>query len=490
MKNLKSIRLGNVKLIPLIVLCTVILVFPLILREYRKDPLVEDVSYYHARIAQQISSDFGLPRKDALLYSNRIFPLIPALPLLLALPNLIFRIPIMTLSKILPILVGILSFLLFFLLLKELKINKKIMNISLLLLVISPPFIYIFTTLNDHLIPIFLVLLSFLLFLRNKKFLSAILFLLIPLFSISDSFIGLFFFFIYIVSTKRKFRTFFFLLLSVLIISLLQYLPFVILYGFPEIPAFKISEEGINFAFQNFISDFGGKFGIGLFSILLGFSGLAVVWRKKYKNLLVYTLCVALVVISFYLAWLIIYLNFLLVILASIGLIYLIKIKWESKLIKNFIIFILICGIIISGVSHIDRISKLSPSKMMFDSLKILKEKSKPNEIVFSHYSNGFWINGIADRPVIMDRYFIYTPNVNQLHKDSQNIFYSINLEDTTKLLDKYKVKYIWIDKKMKESQVWKREEEGLLFLLKYSRKFENIHSDEETEIWKVKENL
>jgi len=217
---------------------------------------------------------------------------------------------------------------------------------------------------------------------------------------------------------------------------------------------------------------------------------VAVVWKKKYKNLLVYTLCIALIIISFYLTWLIIYLNFLLVILASIGLINLIKGKWESKLIKNFIIFILICGVIISGVSHINRVSELPPSKTVFNSLEILKEKSKPNEVVFSHYSNGFWISGVANQPVIMDRHLIYTPNINQRHGDSQNIFYSINLENTTKLLDKYEIKYIWIDKEMKEGQVWEREEEGLLFLLKYSKKFEKIHSDEETEIWKVKENF
>ncbi|MAG50353.1 hypothetical protein CL621_01770 [archaeon] len=496
MKNQKSIKLENVKLIAIPLLCMVVLVFPLILREINGEPLAEDISYYHTRIAQQISDKLWLPKEDNYLYGGRMMPLIPGLATFLAVPNLIFNIPINTFSKILPILIGVFSFLIFFMLLQEFKVDKRLTDISLFLLVISPPFIYTFTTLNDHIIPVFLILLSSLLYLRNKKFFSLMTFLLIPLFSIPDAFIGLFFFFIYLLSTKKKLKPFFFMLLLVSIISLVQYLPMILSYGLPELLDFKVSEKGVNFAFQNFISDFGGKFGVSLFSILLGISGLFVVWKKKYKNLLIYTLFIVLIVLSFYLTWLIVYLNFLLIVLASVGLIYLMKKKWESRLIKNFIILIFVFGLIFSGISHINRISKMPPSKLVFDSLNNLR--LEPEGVVLSHYSNGFWISGIANKPVVMDRHFIYMPNVNQRNRDLQDIFYSINVEDITKLLDKYNINYIWIDKEMKEGQVWSREDDGLLFLLNYNpkilgiryRKFEKIYSNEETEIWRVKENF
>lgn len=489
MKNLKSIKLETVKLIAIPLLCMVILVFPLVLREFNREPLAEDISYYHTRIAQQISDNLWLPKEDNYFYGGRMMPLIPGLAIFLALPNLIFNVPITTFSKILPILTGVFSFLIFFMLFQELKVGKKLTDISLFLLVISSPFIYTFTVLNDHAIPIFLILLSFLLYLKNIKVFSLMTFLLIPLFSIPDSFIGLFFFFIYLLYTKKKLKPVFFMLLLVSVISLIQYLPIMLSYGLPELLDFKVNERGVNFAFQNFISDFGGKFGISLFSILLGISGLFVVWKKKYKNLLIYTLFIVLIAVSFYLAWLIIYLNFLLVVLASIGLIYLMKKKWESRLIKNFIILIFVCGLILSGISHINRISKMPPSKLIFDSLNNLK--LEPEGVVLSHYSNGFWISGIANKPVVMDRHFIYMPNVNQRNRDLQDIFYSINLEDTTKLLNKYNIKYIWIDKEMKEGQVWEREDDGLLFLLEIGyKKFEKIYSNEETEVWRVKENF
>ena len=67
---------------------------------------------------------------------------------------------------------------------------------------------------------------------------------------------------------------------------------------------------------------------------------------------------------------------------------------------------------------------------------------------------------------------FDYSPDVEQRYNDSITTFNSRNLKNTMTILDKYNVTYIWIDKKMKTGQVWEKENQGLLFLLKNTQLF------------------
>ena len=83
-----------------------------------------------------------------------------------------------------------------------------------------------------------------------------------------------------------------------------------------------------------------------------------------------------------------------------------------------------------------------------------------------------------------MDELFDYAPEVEQRYNDSMTIFNSRNLKTTTQLLDKYNITYIWIDKKMKTGQVWEKENQGLLFLLKNSERFKSVYDLDEVEIW------
>lgn len=126
----------------------------------------------------------------------------------------------------------------------------------------------------------------------------------------------------------------------------------------------------------------------------------------------------------------------------------------------------------------------MQPTPEEVKSLEWLKHNSKESDIVLSHYSNGFWIEYFANRPVILDSYFDYINDLEQKHADSVTIFNSRSLTMTTKLLDKNDITYIWINKPMKEGLVWTESDDGLLFLFSNKEKFKKVYSDGWIEIW------
>ena len=87
-----------------------------------------------------------------------------------------------------------------------------------------------------------------------------------------------------------------------------------------------------------------------------------------------------------------------------------------------------------------------------------------------------------------MDEKTLYAPDVNKRYLDSQEIFTSRNLEKTKNILGGYNLSYIYITPEMKQGLVWNYEEDGLLFVLKFSpESFEKIYDKDGIEIWKVK---
>ena len=103
-----------------------------------------------------------------------------------------------------------------------------------------------------------------------------------------------------------------------------------------------------------------------------------------------------------------------------------------------------------------------------------------------SHYSKGDWIQAISGNPVILDSNMGYISLLDARFNDSDELFYTRNLRLARELLNKYEVKYIWIDKEMKEGLIWTREEQGLLFLFRNKENFKKVYSNDNVEIWEV----
>lgn len=466
-------------IVSIILLSTiVILTLPYILRE--SSILIGDESYYHLKIASLIQEK-GYTNFDPLSYGGR--PLLTPLgwSFKLAKISSIFNISLEFTSKLIPFILGILTALLFYYTLKNLKLPKKIRIISTLAFIISPIFIYSFSTSNYYFIPLFLNLLAFYLFLKNLKILTTILIAATTFFGIIHPIIGLAAILIYTLIKNKKLSLWFYITTIItLILILFNYLPILIKYGLPIL--FTIDKLPI---YQQLFSDLGGKISLSIFALILALVGIIVTWKKKSTYVAIHLIFLILLIISLFYAPLLIYLNTLLAVLVAFGMLRLMQRKWESKFIKNFTIFILALGLIFSGLSYAKQTADSLPNQEIVDGLSLIK--SEEEKTVFSYYTNGYWINSIAKKPNVMDPLFTYAPDLEQVYEDSQELFYSRDLENSTKIIEKYNIGYIFITPEMKDGKVWHEDEEGLLFVLEFSKNFERLFNQKGVEVWKVK---
>ena len=462
-------------IIYLIGIAITILLIPHLTRFFvYENTLIGFESYYDSRIIETIANQ-GIIEYDYLSYSGSEYIFNPYHYILASLSSII---NLGLLLRLFPFIFGILSLLIFYNILKKIGIELNARFLTGLIFALSPIFIYFFTLPNQHTIPFFLNLVAFYFFLsKGPYFLISILsFMVIPFFGLSHAIVGFLAILSYGLSNKKMMSKVTAPFIVLLIASLIKYIPFYSKYPLPHSPSF------ITFnVFNSFISDFGALIAFGIFALLLSLLGL-ITLKKSYQNIIFYFLSALLLISSYYFVPLRIYINLLFAFLIANTLNMFIKRKWEMKIIKHLTLLAIICGLLFSTISYVDRISNLDPDVEIISSLEWLKNQKKG--IVFSHYEKGFWIEDIANKPVVMDGLFDYSPEVEQRYNDSITIFNSRNLKTTTEIFDKYNVVYIWIDEKMKTGQVWENENQGLLFLLKNSEKFKRVYSLDKVEIW------
>jgi len=432
--------------------------------------------YYHLRMAEYIKEN-GIPNQDALI--SRPYLLQPY-HLMMALTGNFTNIYLS--SIVIPIICGLASLLLFYFILKQLKINSFDISAILFVLILSPLFIFLFSISNQYSPIIFLILLGFYLFIKDKYYFipAFALFAIMPFFGILPSTISAALLLVYSINNKHKLKQFYTILSAMIILILAYQLPFIFYYGIPQKTEFIQSN-----ILTNLISDLGSDIGFGIFNILLSFVGLYSVWKIK-KQITAYILLLILLLFSFYIPQINIYLTFILAIFVGIGFSSIINMKWKIDMIRILTIILIICGLLFSTLSYANRMLNELPDKETIQSLEWLEENSATTNVVFSHYTKGDWIETISKRQVILDSQTDYIQNLDAKFNDSNAIFYSRNLKNTKSILGNYSIKYIWIDPSMKQGQVWTKEEQGLLFLLRNNETFRNVYSKDGIEIWEI----
>ena len=278
---------------------------------------------------------------------------------------------------------------------------------------------------------------------------------------------------------EEKARSFLIISAFLLLITLFIHVPFYNTYGFPEIP--DLLERNV---LQELISDLGGLQAYSTFSLLLALIGFSSLWWSNKKNKPAYTIFLVMFFASLFYEGVPFYLNFFISIFAGFALMALIKRKWQLELIKTFTILLLIYGVIFSTATYLVRLNTMDPNNELVESLEWLKENSEETDVVFSHYTNGFLIQAISDRRVLLDEKFDYINQLERLYSDSETILNSRNLKNTTSMMNKHSVSYIFITNKMKH-ELWRDEEEGLIFLFNDKDAFRKVYSNKEAEIWR-----
>ncbi len=384
---------------------------------------------------------------------------------------------------IMPFILGAISFILLMLLLKDFDIKPK--RLALAALIASPAFIFMFNTLNTASFALMLSLLGFWLFSRKSfaRFFSIIIFSLIPLFDLAIGILSLALLLFYALFRLKHRKPLMIASLAVSFAVSAAYYGYLILNSGFERLLFDLSPSGLNNMLSSFLSDLGAEYGIGLFALILAVFGIISFWELKYKNLFAFFSFTLLLVTGLFFSKAIFLLNIFIAIFAAYGFLSIYNAKWESAVFQRFVLLILACGLIFSTLSYCQRFIAGEPNEGIIQGMEYLK--NLPKEVVFSDYSRGSWVS-FAGKKNVMDENVWLAPNANERWKDSQDLFYTRDIEKARQIIDKYNIDYIWLDSAMIQKQ-WNGQEEGLLFLLKYSSSsFKIIYNKQGVQVWEV----
>jgi len=456
----------------IIILSFLTITSPFILRALTfNDELIGSQAYHHIFIVNNL-------RKGNLFYddfNNKI--LFDAYDYILLSASSFL--PLKLASRILPSLFSFFSLLLFYLLLKKFNVDKLTRTLTMFILILSPSFIYSFTFFPSHTFYSFILLLSFFLLLQESsvsKILSFLFFAFIPFLNPLLTLITLFLLINLAILNPKNNKHIKYIIFIILIISFFYYIHLYFNLPLPLTP--PIEKNSLTILL---VSDLGSSAGFSIFTLMLFILGIFSVLKNK-KFFLVLILSLILLLISIYFSYSLIYLNFIISIIAAFGFVKLIRMKWELELIKNLTIFILLCGILFSSISYISRITTTEPSPSLTESLTFLENKEKG--IVLSNFKYGSFIKEIAKKKPLLDESFFL--NKKTKLNDINYLFSTTNLKEAQHILDKYNIRYILIDKKMEES-IWHNKEEKFLLLLTNKEIFKNIYSKNGVRIWEYK---
>ncbi|MBW3013804.1 hypothetical protein KY335_01010 [Candidatus Woesearchaeota archaeon] len=375
------------------------------------------------------------------------------------------------LFKILPLLLGAGILLLIYLNLRKLKFTINYTFILLFLLLFSIPFIYICNYFTPHSILLFLILLGFYLFQQKKPIyhiFGTLVFISTALFGVI-AIVTPMFLLTYCLTLKKKKNY-----SAIASAAVLGYIFYQLIYLNPLLVPLNGSIS--SYFLKDFILEFGAHIGVGITMLILAIFGFLMSWKYKFKFIILYFAGIALFLLSTKYIFFIIYLNILIVFFASHAFHALAKRKWDIKFIGLLAIIALICSFLFSAVSFADREAESMPNSAMLESFQAFEGGHGSIILTMPEYS--FWIEYYTDNTPFTT---IFDPKP----KISEEIFQSKNLKQTSELLDKYNIEYIWIDSSMKSGKVWSSPDQGLLFLLPSKTHFENIYNKGGIEIWR-----
>jgi hypothetical protein len=367
-------------------------------------------------------------------------------------------------AELLPIIFGALSAILFFVIVLKLESDFSLAIASVLIFATIPATMYVFSASVPESLALFIVFLAFYLSLFRHWLLKTA--------SLAATFALL------------AFGFFPFLLALILLVSsfMKDRNKQLVFFGLLFIAAIASWIYGIvspEIAFNGFLSsvvaDFGGLYGVGLFHLILALAGIAILWQHRLTARPMYFSAIFVIgAFGLFGSRLILFSVFIFAFFSAVAIKWLVSFKWESGLIKSLTILVIIFGLMFSTASYLQRIATMEPTPQLVSGLDWLKQQ--PSGIVLSDPSNTFWIEYFARMPALAK------PGVNNAKIAA--LFASRKLEFTNQSLYSYGVKYIWIDPSMKEGKVWKKPQQGMLFLFRSNVTFRKLDERLGIETW------
>ena len=345
-----------------------------------------------------------------------------------------------------PLLAGLLSLWLFSDLLLRFGLPYPLMLLSTLLLLSSPPFLFLFSFPNFTFLALTLSLLVADLLLRRHLWAAGLLFFGLPFLNRPAALFAFAALFLYIIREDQPRLALLFLSLPLLYFS----------------PAPSLPATG------SFLADLGGSYGLGIFTLLLAGIGLAEIWKEKYAHLTLYAFLLLTVLASLATLRMLAYLNLFLAPLAGLGMVSLLRRPWKITLIKHFTPAIFVVGLLLSGLSYALILSQALPNKDVLDGLRFVHDQTPLEARIFTEASRAPWMEFFSRTPVV-----------------DPSLFPVRELAPVLEQMTQHGITHIWVDRGMMDT-LWDEEDEGLLFPLRYSKEFRLVFTNGDVTIWAV----
>jgi len=426
--------------------------------------------YYHARLASTLLEE-GMIENDSLAQDRLIFwnPFHLLLAAAIAVVGWAYAL------TVLPLAFGLASVGLLISFLKAEKTKPMTLYVTLFVFILSPVTIALSTRAVPASVSVFLILLGMLFLQRKSYWPATIVFSLNALMGVLPGIVSLVFMWSYSRIRKREIQLpFVITFLALLLFNIPR-----IIKSTMTVPSF-ISVSGLN----SIISDVGSSFGLSTFAILLAIAGIPLIRKYKKQHYHLYLLVVLIFAGTFFFNPLLPYTNLIVSILAGITITSIIDLKWRLESIKYLTIFVILCGILFSSISHITLEVSEGPQKEFISGLKWIKDNSEPDDKVLIHYSQAYWVEFFAERPVLLDAYWEGSINAEEMNALSQEIFMGLDLTKTSILLNEQNIRYIVLTPDYWEGLIWEKPNKGFHFLIENSESFKKQFDGNNVEIW------
>jgi hypothetical protein len=336
---------------------------------------------------------------------------------------------------------------------------------------LSPAFIYVFSNYSDMTISATLLSIFIYLIKKEKYKLSSLVSILLYFFNV----------YLYLFSVLALATVF--LMKKVKIVDIIASVVPLAWVRMDNFGALSYTQKVL----QSIFVDFGSLYGISIICLVLGIIGLFA-FGKKNKEMIIFSI-ISVAVLFMNLESGVILLTIALAFFSSKIIMQFIEDKWENEYLKTISIILLFSSLLFTGLSYSNSLLKHRYDPLFYDALGWLNESDSCNGTVLSHPNYGYKIKFFANKTIFMDSEMYYNRENKGKVEDLDLLFKSRRYNETKMILDRWNIACVMITKEMKEGKVWKKDNEGLVFVIGSQKEFFKIYSNNNVEIWKYNES-
>jgi len=416
-------------------LVLVVLLVPILFRAFAVDgALIGEESYGNLNLAENplALNEVGEFEDEPYFGERAWFSILAISPLFL--------------SKWLPFLIGIISSVLFYLILR--KLIPRYAFLASVFLIFSPANVYLFSVSSATVAGVFFSLLATWSYVNGRKAWATAALIVTGLFSVLCALLVWLVFLFYVVYViKKDYKYLWWALFGIFISFILQFGYSLVVAGIPLIIFLKTFT--LPHLIGDMFTDFGARFGFGLFSFLMALFGLFFVYKEKHRYLIGYIAIAISLMLSVYFEFILFYLNFLIVLFAAVGIIKLVEMEWKLDIVRSLVILFVICGLLFSFVSYMDRVVEFSPNEDAVAAMKFLQIEGG-DSVILTNPDRASFVKYGGNVPLVSDKVVYYVSPKQRL--DDINYFYTQNsFEIAEQIIKRHDVKFVWIDDEMKK---------------------------------------